>query len=156
MNRRPLGVSVIAFFYFLGAGGYTALLMAWLFARLSVIGFIESATPSAELGPTLLLDLPGIVTAYFVVMAVFCWWVGIALWKLQRWAWFVTCAFVVLSFVLDVSLFARMFHHLPPVLLVLGILRFCFLILILAYFSRTRVRNAFGLVRSNAAANFTR
>lgn len=156
MKRRPVGVCVIAFFYFLGAAGYTALLMAWLFARLSVIGFFESATPSAELGPTLLLDLPGIVTAYFIVMAVFCWWVGIALWKLQRWAWFVTCAFVVLSFALDVSLFARMSHHLPLLLLVLGILRFCFLILILAYFSRTRVRNAFGLIRSNAAVNSTR
>ena len=152
MRRRPAGVSIIAFFYFLGAAGYAALLMAWLFARLSVIGFIENATPSAELGPTLLLDCPGIVTTYFVAMAVFCCWVGVALWKLQRWAWFVTCAFVVLSFVLDVSLFARMFRHLPPVLLVLGTLRFCFLILILAYFNRTRVRNAFGLARSNSAA----
>ena len=156
MKRRPAGVSVISFFYFLGAAGYTALLMAWLFARLSVIGFIESATPSAELGPTLLLDFPGIVTAYFVVTAVFCCWVGIALWKLQRWAWFVTCAFVVLSFVLDVSLFARMFRHLPPVLLALVPLRFFFLILLLSYFSRTRVRNAFGLVRSNAAVHSTR
>ena len=155
MKRRPIGVSVIAFFYFLGAAGYTALLMAWLFARLSVIGFIENATPSAELGPTLLLDFPEIVTTYFVVMVVFCCWVGVALWKLQRWAWFVTCAFVVLSFVLDVSLFARMFRHLPPVLLVLGILRFCFLILILVYFNRTSVRNAFGLVRSNSAATST-
>lgn len=155
MKRRPIGVSVIAFFYFLGAAGYTALLMAWLFARLSVIGFIENATPSAELGPTLLLDFPGIVTTYFVVMVVFCCWVGVALWNLQRWAWFVTCAFVVLSFVLDVSLFARMFRHLPPVLLVLGILRFCFLILILVYFNRTSVRNAFGLVRSNSAVSST-
>ncbi len=151
MKRRPAGISVIAFFYFLGAAGYTALLMTWLFARLSVIGFIENATPSAELGPTLLLDFPGVVTAYFIVMAIFCCWVGIALWKLQRWAWFVTCAFVVLSFVLDVSLFARMFRHLPPALVVLGTLRFCFLILILGYFSRTGVRSAFGLVRSSSA-----
>lgn len=146
---------MIASLYFAGAAGYTALLMAWLFARLSVIGFIESATPSAELGPTLLLDFPGIVTTYFVVMAVFCCWVGIALWKLQRWAWFVTCAFVVLSFVLDVSLFVRMFRHLPIVLVVLGALRLCFLILIVAYFSRTRVRNAFGLVRSDSAVSST-
>ena len=146
---------MIASLYFAGAAGYTALLMAWLFTRLSVIGFIESATPSAELGPTLLLDFPGIVTTYFVVMAVFCCWVGIALWKLQRWAWFVTCAFVVLSFVLDVSLFVRMFRHLPIVLVVLGALRLCFLILIVAYFSRTRVRNAFGLVRSDSAVSST-
>ena len=155
MKRRPAGVSVIAFFYLLGAAGYSALLVAWLFSRLSLIGFIESATPSAELGPTLLLDFPGIVTTYFIVMAAFCFWVGIALWKLQRWAWFVTCAFLVLSFVLDVSLFAHMFRHLPPVLVVLGSLRLCFLILIVAYFSRTRVRNAFGLVRSNSAASST-
>jgi hypothetical protein len=146
-------VTVIAFFYFLGAAGYSALLMAWLFARLSVIGFIESATPSADLGPTLLLDFPGIVTAYFIVMAAFCGWVGVALWKLQRWAWFVTCAFVVLSFVLDASLFARMFRHLPPALVALGTLRFCFLILILAYFNRTGVRRAFGLVRSSSVTS---
>ena len=152
MKRRPAGVSIIAFFYFLGAAGYAALLMAWLFARLSVIGFIESATPSAELGPTLLLDFPGLVTAYFIVMAVFCCWVGIALWKLQRWGWFVTCAFVVLSFVLDVSLFARMCRHVPTTLVILGILRFCFLILILVYFSRTGVRSAFGLVRTSSAS----
>ncbi len=155
MKRRPAGVSIIAFFYFVGAAGYSALLMTWLFSRLSLIGFIESATPSAELGPTLLLDFPGFVTTYFIVMAVFCCWVGIALWKLQRWAWFVTCAFVALSFVLDVSLFARMFRHLPAGLVLLGTLRFCFLILIVAYFSRTRVRKAFGLVRSNSAASST-
>ena len=153
MKRRPAGVTIIAWFYFLGAAGYAALLMTWLLARLSVIGFIENATPSAELGPTLLLDFPGIVTTYFIAMAIFCCWVGIALWKLQRWAWFVTCAFVALSFALDVGLFAHMFRHLPPSLVVLGTLRFCFLILILVYFSRTGVRNAFGLVRSRSAAS---
>lgn len=151
MKRRPAGVSVIALFYFLGTAGYTVLLLAWLFARLSLIRFIEDATPSADLGPALLLDFPGVVTTYFIVMAVFCCWVGVALWKLQRWAWFVTCAFVVLSFALDVGLFANMFRHLPPALLALGVLRFAFLITILAYFNKTSVRRAFGLARAGAA-----
>lgn len=152
MKRRPAGVTIIALMYLLGASGYTALLLMWLFARNSVISFIETATPSAELGPALLLDVPGIVTTYFVVMAGFCCWVGVALWKLQRWSWFVTCAFAAFSFLLDLSLFVRMFRHLPATLLVLGILRFAFLVGIIVYFSKTRVRAAFGLVRAKAAA----
>jgi uncharacterized membrane protein (DUF2068 family) len=144
-------VTIISLFYFLGSAGYTALLLAWLFARPAVIAFIEEATPSADLGPTLLLDLSGLVTTYFVAMAVFCCWVGVALWKLQRWAWFVTCAFVVLSFVLDVGLFAHMFRHLPPGLVTLGTLRLAFLVCIVAYLNRTRVRSAFGLSKSRVA-----
>lgn len=151
MKPRPTGVTIIALFYFLGSAGYTALLLAWLFARPAVIAFIEEATPSADLGPTLMLDFAGVVTAYFVVMSVFCCWVGIALWKLQRWAWFVTCAFIVLSFVLDVGLFAHMFRHLPPGLVTLGSLRLVFLLCIVGYLSRTRVRSAFGLTKSRVA-----
>jgi hypothetical protein len=128
VNRRPIGVSVIAVLYLLGSAGYTALLFTWLFARNAVVTFLENATPSASLGPALLLDIPGVVTAYFVVMAIFCCWVGIALRKLQRWAWFITYAFVVLSFCLDVGLFVHMFRHLPISLLVLGCLRFAFLL----------------------------
>ena len=152
MKRRPLGVTVISLMYLLGATGYTALLFTWLFARYLVVSFIEAATPSASLGPTLLLDVPGIVTAYFIVMAAFCCWVGVALWKLQRWSWFVTCAFAAFSFLLDLSLFVRMSRHLPATILMLGILRFIFLVGIVAYFSKTRVRAAFGLVRAKAAA----
>lgn len=152
MRRRPIGVSVIAFLYLLGAGGYAGLLLSWLFARTSLISFIETATPSASLGPAVLLDVPGVVTTYFVVMAGFCCWVGIALWKLQRWSWFVTCAFVIFSFVLDVSLFAHMFRHLPIILVVLGFLRFAFLVGVVLYFSRTGVRSAFGLTRAKSAA----
>lgn len=152
MRRRPTGVTIIAVLYLLGAAGYAWLLLCWLFARSLVISFIETATPSASLGPTLLLDMPGVVTAYFVVMTGFCCWVGVALWKLQRWSWFVTCAFAVFSFVLDVSLFAHMFHHLPVGLLVLGILRFAFLMGIVVYFNKPAVRAAFGLVRARAAA----
>jgi len=151
VKRRPKGVSIIAAFYFLGSAGYTALLFAWLFARNAVVSFIENATPSASLGPALLLDIPGVVTAYFVVMAVFCCWVGIALWKLQRWAWFITYAFIVFSFFLDVGLFVHMFRHLPVSLLALGSLRFAFLLCVVAYLSRTRVRAAFGLARVAAA-----
>jgi hypothetical protein len=152
VRRRPIGVTIIAALYLLGAAGYASLLLLWLFARGFVVSFIETATPSASLGPTLLLDLPGVVTAYFIVMAGFCCWVGVALWKLQRWSWFVTCAFVVFSFVLDVSLFAHMFRHLPIGLLVLGILRFAFLVGIVVYFNKPGVRAAFGLVRTRAAA----
>ena len=86
MKQRPVGVNVIAMLYFLGSAFYTVLLFGWLFARASLISFIEDATPSASLGPALLLDLPGVVTTYFVVMAVLCCWIGIALQKLQRWA----------------------------------------------------------------------
>lgn len=152
MRRRPAGVTIIAVLYLLGAAGYAWLLLCWLFARGLVISFIETATPSASLGPTLLLDMPGVVTAYFIVMTGFCCWVGVALWKLQRWSWFVTCAFALFSFVLDVSLFAHMFHHLPVGLLVLGILRFAFLMGIVVYFNKPAVRAAFGLVRVRAAA----
>ena len=152
MRRRPIGVTIIAVLYLLGAAGYASLLLLWLFASGFVVSFIETATPSASLGPALLLDLPGVVTAYFIVMAGFCCWVGVALWKLQRWSWFVTCAFVVFSFVLDVSLFAHMFRHLPIGLLVLGILRFAFLVGIVVYFNKPGVRAAFGLVRGRAAA----
>lgn len=152
MRRRPTGVSIIAVLYLLGASGYAALLLSWLFARNSLISFIETATPSASLGPALLLDLPGVVTAYFIVMAGFCCWVGVALWKLQRWSWFVTCAFVVFSFVLDLSLFVHMFRHLPIMLLVLGILRFALLVGIVVYFNKAGVRAAFGLARARVAA----
>ena len=152
MRRRPAGVSLIAVLYLLGAAGYASLLILWLSARNFVISFLETATPSASLGPALLLDVPGVVTAYFVVMAGFCCWVGVALWKLQRWSWFVTCAFVVFSFVFDVSLFAHMFRHLPMGLLVLGLLRFAFLMGIVVYFNKPGVRTAFGLTRAKVAA----
>jgi hypothetical protein len=145
-------VTIISVLYLLGSAGYTTLLLAWLFARGTVASFIEQATPSADLGPTLLLSIPGIVTTYFVVMAVFCCWIGIALRKLQRWAWFVTCGFAVLSFMLDIALFVRMFSYLPVMLVVLGIVRFVLLVGVVAYMSRTSVRAAFGLVRVRAAA----
>lgn len=153
MRRRPLGVTIIAVLYLLVSGGYTTLLLTWLFARGMVAAFIEQATPSASLGPALLLEIPGIVTSYFVVMAGFCCWIGIGLWKLQRWAWFVTCAFVVLSFMLDITLFVHMLRHLPVLLVVAGILRFAFLAWILAYFNRTSVRAAFGLARVRSAGS---
>jgi hypothetical protein len=136
----------------LGSAGYWVLLFAWLFARGLVISFLEQATPSASLGPALLLEIPGVVTAYFIVMAGFCCWCGVALLKLHRWAWFATCAFAILSFVLDVTLFAHMFRHLHAPLVIAGILRFAFLIWIVAYLSRTRVRAAFGLARARMAA----
>lgn len=152
MRRRPLGVTIISTLYLLGSAGYTTLLLAWLFARGTVAAFIEQATPSADLGPTLLLSIPGIVTTYFVVMAVLCCWIGIALRKLQRWAWFVTCGFALLSFMLDIALFVRMFSYLPVTLVLLGIVRFVLLVGVVAYMSRTSVRAAFGLVRVRAAA----
>lgn len=151
MRQRPIGVNVIALLYFLGAAAYTILLFSWLFARATLISFIEEATPSASLGPTLLLDLPGVVAAYFVVMAILCCWIAIALQKLQRWAWFVSYAFAVFSFVLDIGLFAHMFHYLPVALAVLGVLRFGLLAWIIAYLSRTSIRAAFGLTKAGAA-----
>ena len=151
MKQRPVGVNVIAMLYFLGSAFYTVLLFGWLFARASLISFIEDATPSASLGPALLLDLPGVVTTYFVVMAVLCCWIGIALQKLQRWAWFVSYGFAVFSFVLDVGLFAHMFRYLPLTLALLGVLRFGLLAWIVAYLSRTSIRAAFGLARTGAA-----
>lgn len=151
MKRRPLGVNMIAILYFLGSAVYTVLLFGWLFARASLISFIEEATPSASLGPALLLHVPGVVTAYFVVMAVLCCWIGIALQKLQRWSWFVSYGFAVFSFVLDVGLFAHMFRYLPVALAVLGLLRFALLAWIVAYLSRTSIRAAFGLAKAGAA-----
>lgn len=152
MKRRPRGVTIIALLYLAGAIGYTALLLTWLLARASVISFIEQATPSASLGPALLENIPGIVTTYFVVMAGLCCWIGIALLKLQRWAWFVTCAFVVLTFALDFTLFLQMLRHLPVIFLAGGILRFGFLVWVVAYLSKPSVRAAFGLTRLRAAA----
>src|SRR5579859_4024411 len=108
VRRRPLGVTMISALYLVASAGYTALLFAWLFARDMIATFIEEATPSASLGPTLLLSVPGIVTTYFVGMAILCCWIGIALRKLQRWAWFVACGFAILSFVLDITLFVHM------------------------------------------------
>jgi len=151
VKRLPVGVSVIATLYFIGSAVYTVLLIGWLFARASLISFIEEATPSASLAPTLLLDVPGIVTAYFIVMAALCCWIGIALQRLQRWAWFVSYGFAVFSFVLDIGLFAHMFHYLPMTLAALGVLRFALLAWIIAYLSRTSIRAAFGLARVGAA-----
>ena len=142
---------MIAALYFLGSAVYTAMLLGWLFARVSLISFIEEATPSASLGPTLLLDVPGVVTIYFVVMAVLCCWIGIALQRLQRWAWFASYGFAVFSFVLDVGLFAHMFRYLPVALAILGVLRFALLAWIIAYLSRSSIRAAFGLSRAGAA-----
>jgi hypothetical protein len=152
MKRRPLGVTIIAVLYLAGSAGYTALLLTWLLARASVISFIEQATPSASLGPALLENIPGIVTTYFVVMAGLGCWIGIALLNLQRWAWVVTCAFVVLTFVLDFTLFLQMLRHLSAILLAGGILRFGFLVWVIGYLSRPNVRAAFGLARLKAAA----
>ena len=58
----------------------------------------------------------------------------------------------VLTFALDAGLFTHMLRHLPIAFLALGILRFGFLVWILGYMSRTRVRAAFGLARREAAA----
>ena len=151
MKTRPGGITLIATLYLLGSAGYTALLLAWLLARAAVVSFIESATPSASLGPALLLSIPGVVTIYFIVMAGFCLWMGLALRRLQRWAWFVTCGFAVLTFVLDISLFIHMLRHLPAALLIAGLLRFVFLAWIVAYLNRPSVRAAFGLARARIA-----
>ena len=145
-------MTILSVLYLLAAGTYTGLLLAWLFARGAVVSFMEEATPSATLGPTLLLSIPGIVTSYFVVMAALCCWIGIALRKLQRWAWFVACAFAVLSFVLDLALFVRMLNHLPVTLVVTGVSRFAFLLWVVGYLNRPSVRAAFGLMRIKTAA----
>ena len=151
MKRLPVGVNVISMLYFLGSASYGVLLFGWLFARASLISFIEEATPSASLGPALLLDVPGVVTTYFVVMAVLCCWIGIALQKLQRWAWFISYGFAVFSFLLDIGLFAHMFRYLPLTLAVLGLVRFTLLAWMIAYLSRSSIRAAFGLARAGAA-----
>jgi uncharacterized membrane protein (DUF2068 family) len=77
--------------------------------------------------------------------------VGIGLWKLQRWSWFVTCVFAIFSFIFDFGLLVHMLRHLPTLLAVVGVLRLVFLVLIVGYFSRTSIRAAFGLVRQRAA-----
>src|SRR5438270_3776352 len=152
MRRRPIGVTVITVAYFCASAVYTSLLFAWMFGRNGRLAFIEDASPSATLGPALLEEIPGVVTAYFVVMASLCFAVGLSLWKLHRWSWFVTCGFAILTFALDAGLFTHMLRHLPIAFLALGILRFGFLVWILGYMSRTRVRAAFGLARREAAA----
>ena len=152
MKRRPIGVTIIALIYFSAAAVNIGLLLAWLFARGSLLSFVESVTPSASLGPALLEELPGIVTTYFAVMTAFCCGVGWSLWKLHRWAWFVTCAFVILAFVLDTGLFVQMLPHLSVFLVTLGILRFGLRIWILVYMSRRNTREGFGLVRRQATA----
>jgi len=84
-------------------------------------------------------------------MALLCCWIGIALQRLQRWAWFASYGFAVFSFMLDVGLFAQMFRYLPVALAILGLLRFALLAWIIVYLSRTSIRAAFGLSRAGAA-----
>ena len=152
MKRRPFGVTIIALIYFSAAAVNIGLLLAWIFARGTLLSLVESVTPSASLGPALVEELPGIVTTYFTVMTAFCCGVGWSLWKLHRWAWFVTCAFVILAFALDTGLFVQMLPHLSVFLVTVGILRFGLRIWILVYMSRRNTREGFGLVRRHATA----
>ena len=152
MKRRPFGVTFIALIYFSAAAVNIGLLLSWLFARGTLLAFVESVTPSASLGPALLEELPGIVTTYFAVMAGLCCGVGWSLWRLHRWAWFVTCGFIIMAFMLDTGLFVQMLPHLSVFLVAVGILRFGLRVWILVYMSRRSTREGFGLVRRHATA----
>lgn len=152
MKRRPLSVSAIAILFYLACAGYSALLFVWLFARGSAVAFIEGATPSASLAPALLLEIPLVVTCYFLALAAFCGALALGLWKLQRWSWFVTCGLAALWFVLSVGRLAHLFRHLSPNILALGLLRLGILLAIFAVLNRPAVRRAFFSARSTAAA----
>jgi hypothetical protein len=150
--KRPLGITIIAVLYFLGAAGYAAMLLLWLFFRDTLINLVERISPTASLAPALLLEMAGVVTIYFLLMACFCAIAGNGVWKLQAWSWFVTIAFVCISLVFDATLLLRVLGHLPAGVLVLGVLRLLFLGGLVWYLSRPNIRAAFKLSRNRTTA----
>jgi len=153
MKRRPVSVSAIAILFYLVCAGYSALLLAWLFARGSAVAFIEGATPSASLAPALLLEIPLVVTCYFLAMAASCGALALGLWKLQRWSWLVTCGLTALWFVLSVGRLTHLYRHLSPNMLALGLLRLGILLAIFAVLNRPPVRRTFFSARAQAASS---
>lgn len=111
--KRPIGMTIIGVMYFLGAAGYSAMLLLWLFSRDTLINLVEKVSPTASLAPALLLQMAGVVSLYFLLMACFCGIAGNGIWRLQAWSWFVTIAFVCISLVFDATLLLRVRRHLP-------------------------------------------
>jgi hypothetical protein len=150
--KRPAGITIIAVLYFLGAAGYAAMLLLWLFSRDTLINLVERVSPTASLAPALLLEMAGVVTIYFLLMACFCAIAGNGIWRLQAWAWFVTIAFACISLLFDATLLLRVFSHIPAGVLALGVLRLLFLGGLVWYLGRPTVRSAFKLSRTRAEA----
>jgi hypothetical protein len=138
--------------YFLGAAGYAAMLFLWIFFRDNLISLVERAWPTVSLTPALLLEMAGVVSLYFLLMACFCAIAGNGIWRLQAWSWFVTIAFVCVSLVFDATLLLRVLGHLPAGVLVLGVLRLLFLGGLVWYLGRPNTRAAFRLSRTGARA----
>src|SRR5258708_22730125 len=117
--KRPIGITIIAVTYFLGAAGYAAMLFLWIFFRDTLINLVERVSPTVSLASALLLEMAGVVSLYFLLMACFCAIAGNGIWRLQAWSWFVTIAFVFISLVFDATLLLRVIGHLPACVLVL-------------------------------------
>jgi len=140
--NRPIGISIIAVFYFIGVVSYMALLSLAIFSA-GTLTYILSGLSPGGVGPDALLSLGRFLAIYFGVMLIVVGLLGYGMWKLRNWARWITIVITAASLV--ITLFGVVELVTSPSIpgLVLVALRLGLCVLILWYLFSSGVRDAF-------------
>ena len=148
---RPIGVTILAILYFLGAG---LLLLAGLAVALGMgaLGMSSSSGQAGAAGGAFLAGLGvGLAVVFFLIAAI-NGAMGWGLWKLKNWARIVIIALAALTLAGIVVEFSKTMTDRQPSTLVVTLVRAAVGVLVLWYLLRARVKAAFKPAAAPVAA----
>ncbi len=143
MKPRPIGVSILAVLYFVGAASYIALATISIVNRDLLRRILEALTPGGGAGPAPLLRMGAMLPLYFLVMVGVSAALGLGMWNLKNWARIITLILIGLSLVGTMVEMAPVLSHLSVGALLLDLLRLCLSIFFAWYLFRPAIRAAF-------------
>lgn len=142
MNKRPLGITVLASLGFLGAAFYVVVMILAVTSGDTLRRLLESVS-GGGVGPAPLLRLGALLPVYFLVAALVSAGMGWGLWKLKNWAWIIALVLTGLSLIIGGIEIGRALPQPMNGVLVSALVRMAVALLVFWYLCTARVRTAF-------------
>jgi hypothetical protein len=147
LRERPLGVTILALFFWLNAVVYGALGMLALISPALVAALLETITPGPGQGPAWLTRVGDALPLYFLLMTGATALLGHGLWTVRNWARIATVTLAGLSLIAVLAGLVKSASSLGAVGLSLAALRVGIAALVAGYLSSRGIRDAFGTPR---------
>ena len=142
-NTQPIGVRIVAILYFVTVTWFVALLALVLSSRSTLERLLNGL---AVAGEHPLLRLGALLPVYFGAMALVVGAIGWGLWRYRNWARLLTLLLLAVSFAPTAWQTLQSVGNLKASDIVSSIFRLALIALPTWYFTRKRVRQAFGRV----------
>lgn len=139
---RPIGVSILAVLYFLGAASYSVLLILSFVSPQALSDLLTSLSPG-DSGPAMLLSMGRGISVYFAVMIIVIAAVAWGMWSLRNWARWFTIIITSISLVATLVGVASLTGNFTISGALLELVRIGLCVLVLWYLFTPGVRNAF-------------